>query len=224
MLLVLSYWLLVARCASGPSSRRASPIPFVPGVRRALRNRPFRILLLTYVVGSVAGAIPGTLMPFFNSYVIRPDNEERWLAIFLGTYFAAGFVSLPLWVALARRFGKRPAWLASFVIGITGGAAMFFLGQGDTIALLVLLAWAGVELRRRAVPRPGDAGRRDRLRRAAHRQAARGAVQRLLGDAAEVRRHPERGDPDRHPRLARLRAQRGAERRRSCWRSRRSSR
>ncbi|MEJ2276272.1 MAG: hypothetical protein P8Y70_00775, partial [Candidatus Lokiarchaeota archaeon] len=34
--------------------------PFVPGVRRALRNRPFRILLSSYVVGSVTAAIPAS--------------------------------------------------------------------------------------------------------------------------------------------------------------------
>src|SRR5438876_411273 len=97
------------------------PNPFVPGVRRALRNRPFRILLATYVVASVTGAIPGTLMPFFNAYVIRPANPALWLSIFLTVYFGAGLLCLPLWVAAARRFGKRPAWLASFVMGTTGG-------------------------------------------------------------------------------------------------------
>jgi GPH family glycoside/pentoside/hexuronide:cation symporter len=82
-------------------------------------------------------------MPFFNAYVIRPENEARWLSIFLATYFASGFLCLPLWLHLARRVGKRVAWLASFVVGITGGAAMFRLGEGDTTALLVLIAWAG---------------------------------------------------------------------------------
>jgi GPH family glycoside/pentoside/hexuronide:cation symporter len=143
LLLVISFWMLVAVVRERHEFATRESNPFVPGVRRALRNRQFRILLLTYVVGSVAGAIPGTLMPFFNSYVIRPANEERWLAIFLGTYFLSAFVTLPLWVALARRVGKRAAWLASFVLGITGGAAMFFLGEGDTVALLVLLVWAG---------------------------------------------------------------------------------
>lgn len=141
--LVVLYGLLVVVVRERPDFVTRESNPFVPGVRRALRNRPFRILLLTYVVGSIAGAIPGTLMPFFNSYVIRPQNEARWLAIFLATYFAAGFLCLPMWVLLARRFGKRPTWLASFVMGITGGAAMFFLGQGDTIGLLILIAWAG---------------------------------------------------------------------------------
>jgi GPH family glycoside/pentoside/hexuronide:cation symporter len=143
ILLVVLYGMLVLVVRERPDFAQRESNPFVPGVRRALRNRPFRILLLTYVVGSIAGAIPGTLMPFFNSYVIRPENEARWLATFLATYFAAGFLCLPLWVMLARRIGKRPTWLASFVMGITGGAAMFFLGQGDTLWLLILIAWAG---------------------------------------------------------------------------------
>jgi len=143
ILLVVLYGTLVLVVRERPDFAQRESNPFVPGVRRALRNRPFRILLLTYVVGSIAGAIPGTLMPFFNSYVIRPENEARWLATFLATYFAAGFLCLPLWVMLARRFGKRPTWLASFVMGISGGAAMFFLGQGDTMWLLILIAWAG---------------------------------------------------------------------------------
>lgn len=143
VLLVVLVAMLVVRVRERPDFGAREPNPFVPGVRRALRNRPFRILLLTYVVGSITGAIPATLMPFFNAYVLRPDNQARWLAIFLATYFGAGFLCLPLWVMLARRFGKRPAWLASFFMGITGGSAMFFLGEGDVIPMLILIAWAG---------------------------------------------------------------------------------
>jgi len=141
--LVVLCAILVLQIRERPDFVARESNPFVPGVRRALRNRPFRILLLTYVVASIPGAIPGTLMPFFNAYVIQPENEARWLSIFLGAYFASGFLCLPLWVSVARRFGKRPAWLASFVMGVTGGAAMFFLGEGNKIAMLLLIAWAG---------------------------------------------------------------------------------
>src|SRR6202158_1165262 len=122
VMLVVLCVVLVARVRERPDFVARESNPFVPGVRRALRNRPFRILLLTYVVASITGAIPGTLMPYFNAYVIRPQNPAQWLAIFLGTYFAAGFICLPIWVFLARRFGKRPAWLPRFFLGVTGGA------------------------------------------------------------------------------------------------------
>jgi GPH family glycoside/pentoside/hexuronide:cation symporter len=140
---VVLYWLLAWRVRERPEFALRESNPLVPGVRRALRNRPFNVLLLCYVVASVPGAIPGLLMPYFNQYVIAPENPDGWLAVFLLAYFGTGFLCLPLWVAAARRFGKTPTWLASFLMGITGGAGMFLLGKGDTLALLALIAWAG---------------------------------------------------------------------------------
>jgi GPH family glycoside/pentoside/hexuronide:cation symporter len=142
-ILVVLYSVLALLVRERPDFYKREPSPLVPGIRRALRNRPFRILLATYVVASIPGAIPGTLMPFFNQYVVRPANPDQWLGIFLGAYFGAGFLFLPAWVWAARRFGKRPTWLASFAMGTTGGAAMFFIGEGDLTAFLILLCWAG---------------------------------------------------------------------------------
>jgi GPH family glycoside/pentoside/hexuronide:cation symporter len=143
LLLVSLYWLLAWRVRERPQFASRDSNPFIPGVRRALRNRPFRILLLSYLIGSTTGAIPATMVPFFNQYVIQPKNPELWLSFELLGYFAMGILCMPLWVAGARRFGKRQTWLASFVMGTTGGAAMFFLGKGDTLGLLVLICWAG---------------------------------------------------------------------------------
>jgi glycoside/pentoside/hexuronide:cation symporter, GPH family len=143
VLLVGLYWALAWGVRERPEFATRESNPFVPGVRRALRNRPFRILLASYVVGSITGAIPATMVPFFNQYVIQPKNPELWLSIELLGYFVTGILCMPLWVIAAQRFGKRPAWLASFVMGTTGGAAMFFLGKGDTLGLLILICWAG---------------------------------------------------------------------------------
>jgi Na+/melibiose symporter-like transporter len=62
LLLVTLYWLLAWRVREPPAFATRESNPLVPGVRRALRNRPFQILLGTYVVGSIAGAIPATLV------------------------------------------------------------------------------------------------------------------------------------------------------------------
>ncbi len=142
-LMIVLYWTLVGVVRERPDFAKRESNPLVPGVRRALRNRPFFILFACYIVASIPGAIPGLLMPYFNEYVIQPEHPERWLGVFLLTYFGSGLLCLPLWLFAARRFGKQNAWLASFIMGITGGTAMFFLGKGDTIGLLFLIAWSG---------------------------------------------------------------------------------
>lgn len=148
VLMVVLYWLLVLRVRERPDfvSRKSNPL--VPGVRRSLRNRPFSVLFACYVVASIPGAIPGLLMPYFNRYVLNPPPvdagaAQSWLSIFLAAYFMSGLVCLPLWLALAKRIGKLNAWLTSFVMGITGGIALFLLGPGDNVACLVVIAWAG---------------------------------------------------------------------------------
>ena len=124
LLLVALYWALAWRVRERPSFATRESNPLVPGVRRALRNRPFRILLTSHVVGSITGAIPATLLPYFNQYVIQPANPNLWLSIELLGYFAVGFLCLPIWVGAARRVGKLATWLASFLMGTTGGAAI----------------------------------------------------------------------------------------------------
>ncbi len=142
------YWLLVARVRERPEFVMRKSNPLVPGVRRALRNRPFFVLFSCYVVASIPGAIPGLLMPYFNRYVLNPppvpaDAAQGWLSMYLAAYFLSGLLCLPLWLMLAKRIGKLNAWLASFVMGITGGLALFLLGEGDNVAGLFVIAWAG---------------------------------------------------------------------------------
>src|SRR5262245_40168241 len=145
ILLVSLYWLLVRE---RPDFVERKSNPLVPGVRRSLRNRPFAVLFLCYAVASIPGAIPGLLMPYFNRYVLNaPPLDQKvadgWLTVFLAAYFLAGLICLPLWLALAKRIGKLNAWLTSFVMGVTGGIALFTLGPGDNVACLVVITWAG---------------------------------------------------------------------------------
>ena len=142
--LVALYLLLVATIQEPPEHVGRKPNPLVPGVRRALRNRPFRILFITFVIGSLPAAIPALLVPFYTFYVIEPPNPDQVLALFLVLYFGSGFLCLPLWLWAAKRFGKREAWLASFFVGISAGIGLYFGGQGDIVYVALLHTWAGV--------------------------------------------------------------------------------
>ncbi len=143
ILLVGLYLNLVMQVRERQDFASRAPNPMVPGLRRVFRNRAFRILLMVYLTGSVTGAIPGLMMPYFTKYVLQPENPDTWLAIFLAVYFGSGFLFLPVWIWLARRFEKKPVWLASFIPGITGSGALFFMGPGDIWPTFFVLIWAG---------------------------------------------------------------------------------
>jgi GPH family glycoside/pentoside/hexuronide:cation symporter len=143
VLLAALYANLVLQIRERPDFGARAPNPLVPGLRRVFRNKAFRILLIVYLTGAITGAIPGLMMPYFTKYVLQPENPDAWLAIFLAAYFGSGFLVLPIWIWLARRFEKKPVWLASFVPGITGSTALFFMGPGDIWPTFFVLIWAG---------------------------------------------------------------------------------
>jgi GPH family glycoside/pentoside/hexuronide:cation symporter len=146
--MVALYWMLVAVVRERPDFASRESNPLVPGVRRALRNRPFAVLGVSYIVASIPGAIPGLLMPYFSRYVLNPPpigaaEADKWFGIFLFSYFLSGLVCLPIWLRFAKRYGKLNTWLASFVPGVAGGLALFLLGPGDNLGCLALICLSG---------------------------------------------------------------------------------
>lgn len=139
----LLYILLAARIRERAEFSRRPTNPFVPGVRRALRNRPFRILLGKSLLMGIPGTLTGTLLPFFTQYVVQPDNPARWLMLLLAGYFSSAFLFLPAWMVISRRVGKRNAALLAQTIGGFGALTVIFVGQGQTWLLLGLLVLNG---------------------------------------------------------------------------------
>lgn len=142
VLVVLYFWQCY-RIKERPDYYTRDPNPIAPGVRRVMRNRPARILLATYTVGSVTGMIPALLMPYFTTYVLKVDNPADWIAILLVTYFGMGLLTLPLWLIATRRFGKYPIYIVTALVGISSSIMLFFQGEGDILPTFLILVWAG---------------------------------------------------------------------------------
>jgi GPH family glycoside/pentoside/hexuronide:cation symporter len=108
-----------------------------------MRNRPARILLATYSVGSVTGMIPALMMPYFTTYVLKVDDPASWIATLLAVYFGSGLLALPLFLRLTRRFGKYPIYIITALVGVSSSLMLFFQGEGDVGQTVAILAWAG---------------------------------------------------------------------------------
>jgi GPH family glycoside/pentoside/hexuronide:cation symporter len=131
VLLVVLYGWLVISVPERPEFVRRESNPLVPGVRRALRNRPFRILLMGAIVLAIPGAIPALLMPYYVEYVLQPENPQAMIGIFLVIYLGSGMFFVPLWMVVAKRLGKLRTLIVAAAIGITASAFYFFAGAGD---------------------------------------------------------------------------------------------
>ena len=110
---------------------------------RPLANPAFRKLLAIYLVNGIASAVPATLVLFFIRDRLQAPQLEP---LFLASYFAAGALSIPLWVRAVARFGLARTWLAGMVLAIAVFVWATRLGPGDVGAFTAVCALSGVAL------------------------------------------------------------------------------
>ena len=110
------------------------------GLRQIGRNRPFVILLIAYTVSAIGNNLPATLILYYVEYVLQSKMADAFLLL----YFLTGILFLPGWIAIARRTGKKAAWLASMAINTGAFIGVFFLGPGDAVIYGVLVFLSGI--------------------------------------------------------------------------------
>jgi glycoside/pentoside/hexuronide:cation symporter, GPH family len=106
----------------------------------SLRNRPFRILLISYTISAIGNNLPATLILYYVEYVLHSSRAD----LFLVLYFMTGILFLPLWVAGAKRYEKKLMWLASMAVNTGAFSGVFFLGPGDELAYGILVFISGI--------------------------------------------------------------------------------
>ena len=103
----------------------------------------FRRLMAVFLLNGVASAIPATLVLFF----IRDRLQApAWEPLFLGCYFAAGALSMPLWVRAVARFGLVRCWLAGMALAVAAFVWAARLGAGDGPAFVAICLASGAAL------------------------------------------------------------------------------
>jgi Na+/melibiose symporter-like transporter len=107
------------------------------------QSLPFRKLLAVFMLNGIASAVPATLVLFFVRDRLQLVGAE---ALFLGSYFAAAVVSVPLWVGMVRRLGLVRSWLLGMGLAVLAFAWVLTLGAGDRTGFLLVCLASGVAL------------------------------------------------------------------------------
>jgi Na+/melibiose symporter-like transporter len=113
---------------------RAFAVPF--------GNRPFRPLLLAYVIANVGiGVNAATFLYYYQHVLALPAGERQAvLAVFLGMFT----LSIAGWVSLSKHFGKRrPLIVGACVLGV-GTAALYLLASAGAFWLVLTTGAIGL--------------------------------------------------------------------------------
>ncbi len=107
------------------------------------RNRRFRWLFAVFIVSGIAAAIPATLFLFFVKDQLQLG---QYAGLFLVLYFVAAACSMPLWVALARRFGEARSWLIGMLLSAAAFIWAYGLSAGEALPFGVICVLSGLTL------------------------------------------------------------------------------
>jgi len=122
----------------------AAALPLRQSMLQPWRNAGFRRLLLVFMLNGIASAIPATLMLFFVED--RLQLPQSLQSQFLGAYFLAAAVSMPLWLICISRYGLRRSWLGGMLLAVAVFIWTLGLGAGDELAYTVVCLLSGLAL------------------------------------------------------------------------------
>ena len=130
----------------------------LPGFLAMLQNRPFRAMVIPWVLDQTIVAMLSSLLPFYVQYVISPEeicqdsdppipiasmrcSSRMVLGVGLVCMLLAAVGSMPLWQKAAMGFGDYRTWLAfNFLNAIT--TILFILGRSSTLAIVLTICFA----------------------------------------------------------------------------------
>lgn len=102
---------------------------------------PFRQLLLSFLVNSVGNAIPATLFLLYVAYVLKvPEMAGKLLFM----YFLCAAVSVPVWIKLAKHFGKHQTWIAAILLTCLFFCAAPFLSYETRGIFYAVVLFTGI--------------------------------------------------------------------------------
>jgi glycoside/pentoside/hexuronide:cation symporter, GPH family len=126
-----------------PVERSRKTAGWRDGLAGLAANRPFRRLLLAFLVNGLANGLPATLFLFFVRFRLDAADAAGPLLVL---YFLAGVAGVPGWLWLARRTSKHRAWCWGMMLACAAFSVAPWLGSGDVAAFAVVTLVTGLAL------------------------------------------------------------------------------
>ncbi len=111
---------------------------------RVLKNKPYRIVLLTYAVNLIGITIISSNMQLYFKYIF---NQEEMSFIALAALVVVNIVFIPIWNPVIKRIGKNTAYAGGLFLITAVTIVVFFLAPVlGVVFMLVMMGIAGIGL------------------------------------------------------------------------------
>jgi glycoside/pentoside/hexuronide:cation symporter, GPH family len=108
------------------------------------RRPAMRRLLAVFVLNGIASAVPATLVLFFVQDRLQASAAME--PVFLGSYFLAAALSMPLWLRAVHRWGLARSWLGGMGLAVGVFVWASSLGAGDAVPFIAICLLSGAAL------------------------------------------------------------------------------
>ncbi|UCD58873.1 MAG: MFS transporter [Candidatus Hydrogenedentota bacterium] len=123
-----------------PEFQKQHPIAIREGLKALYRNRPFRILVIAFVIALIGNAFVPILTLYMADYVVQ---MPRIAPVIILSYVLAAAVSIVFWTRLSRRIGKKEAWSRALILASVVFALSTYYHQGTWLVWIILAILAG---------------------------------------------------------------------------------
>jgi Na+/melibiose symporter-like transporter len=144
---MLVCWTVVRRLPRYVAESTAGDHSLREQFRVAWSARPFRLLIVAFILQALAAGAVLAAAPYFSRYILGVED----FGIVFGVLLVPAVIVMPLWTIVGHRIGKRRGFIVAsflFMIGLTASLAAHFLPFGVAIGLIAVtsVGYAGMQM------------------------------------------------------------------------------
>lgn len=111
------------------------------GLRMMWNNGPFKRLMLGFTLSGLGPAFGAPLYILFVIHVLEANIASNLVLL---VFYVSNLLGVGLWGVVARRYGKRNAWVAGMITVLIAQPGYWFLGPGDLYWMMVVFFILGI--------------------------------------------------------------------------------
>jgi GPH family glycoside/pentoside/hexuronide:cation symporter len=118
-----------------------APVSVTRSFALTFKNAPFWWFIAAYSLVSLGYTILSGVLIFYAKYWL---SSETLFTVMMGIVMGFLLLSIPAWVWVSGRIGKKEAFLIGIVVLIISAASIFFLPRESRVVLFILMGVAGI--------------------------------------------------------------------------------